>query len=181
MTNASASLIAGQRPGAVRAWRNRNPGNLRPPARRVVKAFVSGVDNAPGGPFLIYTTEADGWHDLCDLLLQYRSWGWVTLSKIIGSFAPASDGNNPTWYARMVMEGLGWVKPGENPPAATMTQLLARQVDVRDPVVMEAITRMISVVEGAPLLGGPKSPAWSPDERAAGFAAAGINLVQQGA
>jgi hypothetical protein len=172
---AISPLLAGQRPGAVRAWRNFNPGNIRPPSKRKVHAKMSGIDTTPGGPFLIYASEMDGWRDLADLLLQYREWGWVTVGQIVSKFAPAQDGNNVSFYSRMVMEGLGLLKKGEPPTAEQVVRGLETAIDVRQWAVMDKVTTMIATVEGAPVLGGAKSPPWSLSMRELGFKAAGLS------
>lgn len=97
----------GEKGKQSRAWRNRNPGNLRlrvtgPPVDHVA------VDNDAGGPFGIYANEAEGWADLIARVIQIgaakQSW---TVAKIVPIWAPEKDGNNTAAYITHVAGALG--------------------------------------------------------------------------
>lgn len=132
-----------------RAWRNRNPGNLRirttkPPVDHVA------VDNSPGGPFGIYGSECDGWADLTARILQLYRNGSTTCAQIINVWAPPADHNDTHSYATGVAVALG--------------------VHVHDPInpsrlsVMRGLARAIQRQEGK-----RNDPAWDMGEFEAGL------------
>nr|WP_314072202.1 hypothetical protein [uncultured Roseococcus sp.] len=136
-----------------RAWRNRNPGNMRLRTTKEPVDHVT-VDNDPGGPFGIYGSERDGWADLAARILQLWRGGTRSVRGIISIWAPPSDGNNTNAYIAGVAKALG-VSPDQEidpRPMATMT------------VLADAIRRH----EGL-----PNDPAWDTAQRDAGFRLAG--------
>lgn len=116
--------------GAPRSARNNNPGNLRdsPFTRR-----LPGYQGADADGFAIFDTAQNGAGAQSALLKNYLSRGFDTVEKIIGRWAPPSDGNDTGGYVRAVSSALG-VQPGD--------KLTAAQV----PALASAIAR----VEGGP-------------------------------
>lgn len=89
-----------------RAWRNRNPGNLRIRSTKLPVDHVA-VDNDPGGPFGIYGSERDGWADLAARILQMHRNGKRSVAEIIYVWAPPGDNNNTPAYVAGVARALG--------------------------------------------------------------------------
>jgi len=135
-----------------RAWRNRNPGNLRPPTRWTPAGLVS-IDRAPGGPFCIFGSEVHGWQALATRLLQLHAAGFDTVAEIIPVWAPAADSNDTPAYVAGVCRRLG-VGPDD--------LLVIGRTDV-----MRALADAIRQHEGK-----GSDPAWSREDQDRGFAAA---------
>lgn len=81
-----------------RAWRNRNPGNLRP----TILAQPRDAEN-----YRIFGSMSQGWEALCnDLSAKFDgSHGLTpnsTLLDLLNVYAPAGDQNDPTAYAKFV-------------------------------------------------------------------------------
>jgi hypothetical protein len=89
-----------------RAWRNRNPGNLRPPSRWTPDG-LAGIDRNPGGPFCVFGSEIHGWQALATRLLQMHAAGLDTVAEIIPVWAPASDSNDTPAYVAGVCRAIG--------------------------------------------------------------------------
>lgn len=158
-----AAVLVGAGPrGTVgvqsRAWRNRNPGNLRPPSKWRPAGLV-GRDERPGGPFCIFGTERDGWEALARRIVQLHREGSRTPRAIIARWAPPTE-NNTAAYIAGVARQLG-VEPDD-------------PVDVRKLDVMTRIADAIRWHEGI-----ARDPAWDPDAKTAGLIA-GIQ-VESGA
>lgn len=88
-----------------RAWRNKNPGNLRP-GNYTWQGQV-GVD--PDG-YVIFGDLIDGFRAMAkDLHTKIYTHGYDTIAKIIPVYAPAADSNNPDAYAASVasLSGIG--------------------------------------------------------------------------
>lgn len=83
--------------------RNNNPLNVRPlPSGQTWQGQV-GVDDAKGGPFVIFGATWEGWRAACVVLLNYqRKHGLNTVRGIVTRWAPESDGNIPFLYADRV-------------------------------------------------------------------------------
>lgn len=163
---APASGPRGAKGVQSRAWRNRNPGNMRLRSTKPPVDHVA-VDNDPGGPFGIYGSERDGWADLAARVIQLWDGGVKSIGPlklkpvtqqekgIIWIWAPPEDGNLTNIYIDGVAKALG-VRPGQSIP------------DPRDMAVMAVIADAIRRHEG---LGS--DPAWDPAQREAGFRLAG--------
>lgn len=136
-----------------RAWRNRNPGNLRPPKTWTPEGVV-GEDKNPGGPFVIFGTEAHGWQALATRILQLHRSGIKTPEKIIHIWAPPSE-NNTSIYVSGVAAALG---------VATNAEIDATKYDV-----MVALATAIRRHEGMRM-----DPVWSQTEMDIGLAKAGV-------
>lgn len=84
-----------------RAWRNRNPGNLRP---------YSKDQKADDEGYRIFTSLADGFSALrMDLTAKFNGSKNLTpdstILDLLNIYAPAGDANNPSQYAQFVC---GW-------------------------------------------------------------------------
>jgi hypothetical protein len=145
----------GQRPHAVRSWRNLNPGNVRPvrlPDRWVGEV---GVDTAPQGPFSIFATEAHGWRAAGRVLITYQDrYTLRSVRSMLYRYAPPKENNTET-YVASVCKALG-VGPDD-------------AVDVRQPRVMRQLLVAIAAVEG-----GRQCPAWPEPAMAEGMRMLGI-------
>lgn len=86
--------------GGTRAWRNFNPGNIRPGEK-------SGLAIGSAGGFAVFPDYAAGRAALKSLLK--RVYSDLTLDKVFKKYAPGSDNNDPDHYAAMVKKfaGLG--------------------------------------------------------------------------
>jgi len=88
----------------TRAYRNHNPGNIRHHSKSgepypVVRAF-SGVDD--GENYAAFPDNAQGCAALCTLISRvYNSYTVIDMMK---KYAPATDGNDPWKYAKIVMK-----------------------------------------------------------------------------
>lgn len=136
-----------------RAWRNRNPGNLRPP-RTWKPEGVVGEDKNPGGPFVIFGSESHGWQALATRILQLHNSGTRTVEKIIGIWAPPSE-NRTDIYVSGVAVALG-VSPNA-------------EIDATKYDVMVALATAIRRHEGMRM-----DPTWSQTEMDIGLARAGV-------
>lgn len=93
----------------ARSWRNRNPLNLRPLRAPSVWEGQKGTDTAPGGPFAIFATAADGWAAAYRNLIAYQdSHGLRTIRAIVHRWAPSADSNDEDAYAALVSRLTGW-------------------------------------------------------------------------
>lgn len=143
-----ASGQRGQSGRQSRAWRNRNPGNLRirttkPPVDHVA------IDNNPGGPFGIYGTETEGWADLVARLIQLHGQGKDTIHEIISIWAPQME-NDTNAYIQFVSRRMGI--PPHQP------------IDPRKLVIARGLALAICAMEGR-----RSDPAWDEGEREAGL------------
>lgn len=148
-----ASLTRGTIGVQSRAWRARNPGNLRPPKTWTAEGMI-GVDDRPGGPFCIFATEAHGWQALATRILQLHRSGTRTVRSIIGVWAPPSENRTDVYVAGVA------AKLGVSPD---------KPIAVTDYAVMDALGDAIRRHEG---LG--RDPEWSQAEQDAGYARAGV-------
>lgn len=139
----------------MRPWRDCNPGDLRclpAPERWEGQA---GVDDAPGGPFAIFSDRTKGWRALAVCLLTYQDvHGLRTVRQIINRWAPPSDGNPTSAYAAFVA---GWM--GVRPDA---------DVDLHHGPTMLGLVTAIATEEGGAQI------KWPAAEKVAGLREAGI-------
>lgn len=106
-----------------RAWRNRNPGNMRPRATALPVDHIA-VDRDPGGPFGIYASERDGWADLAARIIQLHRNGTNTVSSIISVWAPPSENNTNVYIAGVAAAlKVSPTQPVDPRPLATMAIL----------------------------------------------------------
>jgi hypothetical protein len=91
-----------------RAYRNRNPGNLRPRGNAPPWPGQAGVETGTDGHYAIFPTPADGWAALAIWCLDARYVrGLKTACAMITSFAPPGDDNPTSAYAEYVTGCVG--------------------------------------------------------------------------
>jgi hypothetical protein len=101
-------------PRGSRAWRNRNPGNLRPVGTNVTfdaqgeARQVVPVDDAN---YRVFATLADGWFALrsdisAKLAGSHGLTDQSTLRNFFDIYAPSDDSNDPDKYTRQVARWL---------------------------------------------------------------------------
>jgi len=95
------------RTGGNPAWRFNNPGNMRPPGKRVITTHIGRATMRDGKQFLIFPDYATGRAELKRLLRDPDSYAQRTLAQAIPKFAPQSDHNDPDRYIRSVSERTG--------------------------------------------------------------------------
>ena len=102
-----------------------NPGNIEDGVFAKGRGGYAGVRE--GGRFAAFNTAADGYRAANDLLNSYAKKGVVTPALIIARWAPASDNNDPTGYARAVAKsaGLDPDAPLPSDPASRAKMLVA--------------------------------------------------------
>jgi hypothetical protein len=86
-------------PSGTLAWRNNNPGNLRPGSLAV------GATGSSGG-YAVFPDYATGLAALTGLIQSPAYYG-LTLNQFFAKYAPAADNNNPGQYAATVAANLG--------------------------------------------------------------------------
>ncbi len=95
-----------QYPKGTRAWKNKNPGNLR----FIGQKLAIGHDDKN---FCIFKTYQDGYDTLKAMLVRASSGGSqtynpnMTLYQFFAKYAPSSDGNYPKHYAEVVAKRIG--------------------------------------------------------------------------
>jgi hypothetical protein len=95
---AAIQTFEGYYPGSL-AYRNNNPGNLRPGSLAV------GATGSNGG-YAVFPDYATGWAALLGLIQSTTYYG-DTLIQFFQTYAPAADNNNPAAYAAGVAANLG--------------------------------------------------------------------------
>ena len=90
-----------------RNYRNNNPGNCRYYDGGYLKKYGNVKQDKDG--FAIFPTYDQGFLYLCNMLLNWakttrKDW---TILKLMQSYAPGSDGNNPEAYAANLSKRLG--------------------------------------------------------------------------
>jgi len=103
---AEIQRVEGYSPG-TRAYRNNNPGNIRPGTLNLGQV---GVDS---GGFAIFSSYAAGYqaliNDIAAKFSGHTSTGLgpnATVLQFFQVYAPSSDNNNPVSYAQTVVDGL---------------------------------------------------------------------------
>lgn len=81
------------------AYRNNNPGNLRPGSLAV------GATGSNGG-YAVFPDFQTGWNALLGLIQSPAYWS-LTLVQFFSQYAPSADNNNPAAYAATVAASLG--------------------------------------------------------------------------
>lgn len=90
-----------RRSRGTRAWRNNNPGNIRP------GRFTQGAGGiGQAGNFAVFPDEQTGM-DAIIKLLKTESYQNKTLAGAISAWAPPSDGNNTSAYQQRVAQAVG--------------------------------------------------------------------------
>ncbi len=90
-----------RRSRGTRAWRNNNPGNIRP------GGFTNSVgDIGRAGNFAVFPDEQTGMNAIVKLL-KTDSYQNKTLRSAISAWAPPSDGNDTSAYQRSVAQAIG--------------------------------------------------------------------------
>lgn len=118
-----------------RSVRNNNPGNIEDGAFAKSQPGYQGSD----GRFAIFATPQAGSGAQAALLGSYIDRGYNTVSKIVGRWAPPSDGNDTAGYAATVARAIG--------------------VDPNTPLTKAAIPKLQAVMAGVegggtPIRGG---------------------------
>ncbi|WP_080433519.1 LysM peptidoglycan-binding domain-containing protein [Burkholderia ubonensis] len=90
------------RSGGTVAWRFNNPGNMRPPYKRVITTNIGTATMADGGEFLIFPNYETGRAELKRLLRDPDTYAPRTIAESIPKFAPKKDRNNPEKYIKLV-------------------------------------------------------------------------------
>jgi hypothetical protein len=90
--------MEGWYPGSL-AYRNNNPGNLRPGLLAV------GATGSSGG-YAVFPNYQTGWNALLGLIQSPGYWN-LTLTQFFAKYAPGADNNNPAAYAASVAATLG--------------------------------------------------------------------------
>ncbi|WP_126283718.1 LysM peptidoglycan-binding domain-containing protein [Burkholderia stagnalis] len=90
------------RSGGTVAWRFNNPGNMRPPSKRVITTNIGKATMSDGGEFLIFPDYDTGRSELKRLLRDPDSYAPRTIAEAIPKFAPKKDRNNPEKYIKLV-------------------------------------------------------------------------------
>jgi hypothetical protein len=82
--------------GGTPAWRNNNPGNIRPAGHSRIHGSIGSA-----GGFAVFPTEEIGSEARIRLLKgsKYRD---KTISEAVETYAPRRDGNNPERYKRQI-------------------------------------------------------------------------------
>ena len=101
-----------------RNYRNKNPGNVR--YYNGGYRSIYGIVTKDKDGFAVFPTYEQGWLYLCNMLLNWakttrKNW---TIPKLMKSYAPESDGNDPVKYANYLSARLGL------PVGATLKDLL---------------------------------------------------------
>lgn len=118
-----------------RAWRNSNPGNLRPRSGHPPWPGQCAIDTAPGGPFAMFVTPTDGWAALALWCLDARYLrGMKTAVQMISVFAPPSE-NDTQCYAQSVAAkcGTGDLDLTAQPTLMRLCRAIAHYEDARAP------------------------------------------------
>lgn len=118
--------------GQPRNMRNNNPGNIEDGDFAKSLPGYAGTD----GRFAKFASPEAGTQAQTRLLASYGQRGFNTVAKIIGRWAPASDGNDVAGYARFVSQKLG-VSPDQ-------------PLDLNNPQVAGAVAEAIKQFEGGP-------------------------------
>ena len=138
-----------------RCWRNNNPGNLRSLGGRLRWAGQAGVDEEPGGPFVIFDSRQSGWRGVATNLLAYEEVHELrTVNGIIDRWAPPSDHNDTSAYKAAVCHAIGRGRD--------------ESIAVNDQPTLVALMKAIAAVEGGPHVDWPEA------EIVAGAAEAGV-------
>ncbi len=90
-----------------RNYRNNNPGNARFYHGGYRKLYGNITKDKDG--FAIFPTYEQGWLYLCNMLLAWAKGGraeW-SIERLMKSYAPSSDGNDPIAYANYIAKQLG--------------------------------------------------------------------------
>lgn len=117
-------------PNAPRSVRNNNAGNIEDgPFAKGQPGYVGG-----DGRFAQFDTPQNGRNAQLALLDSYGQRGFNTVNKIIGRWAPASDGNDVSGYAGAVARSLG-VSPDQ-------------PLDLANPTVKAGLADAMAKVEG---------------------------------
>jgi hypothetical protein len=110
-----------------RPVRNHNPGDLRPRGEAPPWPGQDTIDTAPGGPFAIFQTNAEGWAALGLWCLDARYLrGLKTAVQMISVFAPPSE-NDTASYAAGVAAKVG-----------------SGELDLSDTATLEALCKAIA-------------------------------------
>lgn len=147
-----------------RAWRNCNPGNMRPLANDRWLGQVAIAEN-----FVVFEAEAYGWRALAINLRTYRNkHGIRSLLGITNRWAPSADGNRPVAYAEHLLATLR--KGSGTAPAGIQDDF-----DFLEPGSMRALAKAIALQEDSRVKWDqPDAPSWHEAEFVRGMAAAGF-------
>lgn len=129
--------------GQPRNLRNNNPGNIEDGEFAKSLPGYAGSD----GRFAKFDSPEAGTQAQTRLLASYGARGFNTVAKIIGRWAPASDGNDVAAYSQFVANKVG-VRPDQ-------------PLDLNNPQIAGAVAEAIKQFEGGPQTasngnGGPR-------------------------
>lgn len=110
--------------GGSRAWRNRNPGNLRP---------WNPAQPCDEGGYRIFPSLALGWQALLDDLQAKFNGSHdlgpaATMLALLNIYAPAGDTNNPTSYCTFVCTWTSAILGRTITPSTTLAEYLGTTV-----------------------------------------------------
>lgn len=139
-------LTGTQTPGIVKTAADgyNNPGNIRQGSVRFIGEITQpfeygGMLIAPlENRFKAFTSMAYGYRAMIKILRTYVKRGQNTLVKIINTYAPASDGNNPATYIEYVKTRAGIAD--ENADISAI---------INGPGVMEIVRHMAQLEQGS--------------------------------
>lgn len=91
------------------AYRNHNPGNLRPSTKYTWQGQTGVYDSGASGKFLIFESAVMGIRAVARTIMNYpRIYGVTNMREFFARYAPAGDGaNDPAAYARIVAQAVG--------------------------------------------------------------------------
>jgi hypothetical protein len=91
------------------AYRNNNPGNIRPNPAFTWQGQTGVYESGPSGQFLIFDTMVNGMRAVARLVANYPAiFGVDTMRGFFARYAPSGDGaNDPTAYAKTIANAVG--------------------------------------------------------------------------
>jgi hypothetical protein len=91
--------------GGDRAWRNNNPGNVRPGAIARANGAIGQECNGDYGCMAVFPDRVTG--EAAQEALLRDSYGGRTIRQMISAYAPPRDGNDTEGYIRYVTRRTG--------------------------------------------------------------------------
>lgn len=89
------------------AWRNNNPGNLRPGSLTKSLGAIGVSDTKSNGKFLVFPDRSTGLKAQEALQFATPRYAQKSISDAISSYAPTGDNNNPAAYAARLAAAAG--------------------------------------------------------------------------
>jgi len=144
------------------AYRNNNPGNIRPNQGFTWVGQIGVYDSGPSGEFLIFDTMENGVRAAARLAGNYPSvFGVSTMREFFSKYAPKGDGaNDPDAYARSVADavGLGMDTRVDFTDFAIVSKMLPRMflIETGHPAAVHGVTKQV-IEEGCRRAGNIKN------------------------